>query len=140
MLFLHATNALFSLNYVLNPKIHRSLTLSQKTIEFFNFFETQNSRSFKNPFQIWFIWARSWDISNFFSDIATDFPTKHNTPFLAIFHMKEDVSFGCHFLLVRARKACLVANERKFDVDYETFRCFWNRLVFKVDRPYFLRR
>ena len=64
------------------------------------------------------------EIHPFFSDIATDFPTKHNTLFLVIFHMKEDVSFGCHFLLVTASKACWVANERKFDVDYETFRCF----------------
>ena len=34
--------------------------------------------------------------------------------------MKEDFSFaksfGCHFLMVRAAKACLVANERRFDI------------------------
>ena len=75
---------------------------------------------------------------HFFSDIATDFPTKHNTSFLAIFHKKEDYSFACHFLTVRARKACLVANKRKFDVDYKTVRWFKNQLIFKVDSPYFL--
>ena len=64
---------------------------------------------------------------HFVSDIATDFPTKHNTPFLAIFHMKEDVSFGCHFLMVGARNACLVANERESDVDFFKIDFFGGR-------------
>ena len=104
MRFLHATNTLFSLNYVLNPKIHKSLTLSQKTIEFFNFLKHRIQDLLKTFFRFDLSELEAEIYPIFFSDIATDFPTKHNTPFLAIFHMKEDVSLGCHFLLVLFRK------------------------------------
>ena len=84
------------------------------------FFWNTEFKIFQEPFSDLIYLSQKLRYIHFFSDIATDLFTKYNTSFLAIFYKKEDYSFAHHFLTVRARKACLVANKKKFDGYYKT--------------------